>query len=504
MSFAEKQLYTDAGFSLNKEDHLGVIGQNGAGKSTLIKLITKQIFPDEGQIKWQKGTKIGYLDQYAESAHDLTIIDFLKSAFEDLYKIEEQMQQYYAEYAEKLDDKLLERAGRCQQTLEARDFYGIDSRIDQVMHGLGIDVLGKERQVSECSGGQRSKIILAKLLLENPDVLLLDEPTNYLDTEHIEWLIDFLNDFSGAFMVISHDYDFLERITNSIIDVAWGKITKYTGSFQAAIKQKEVKKEVQRKAFEKQQRQIEKDEAYIRKNKAGTRASMAKSREKRLAKMKRITPPSDNLRAHFKFPVDEILSANTLTVKNLTVGYEKPLLAPVTFSMTHGEKIVLKGFNGVGKSTLIKSILGKIPVFDGTAKFADAVKISYFNQDLVWDDANKTPLQTIQDIDPLLEPKTIRQKLARAGINAANAMQPLNLLSGGEQTKVKLCILELHPSNFLILDEPTNHLDDETKDALRDALINYSGNVMLVTHEASFYQGWIDRIIDVEKLRQNK
>lgn len=504
MSFAEKQLYTDAEFSLNKEDHLGVIGQNGAGKSTLIKLITKQLFPDEGQIRWQKGIKIGYLDQYAESAHNLTIISFLKSAFKDLYEIEKQIQQDYVKYAETMDERLLERAGQNQQTLETHDFYGIDSRIDQVMQGLGIDTLGKNRRVSDCSGGQRSKIILAKLLLENPDVLLLDEPTNYLDTKHIEWLIDFLNGFSGAFMVISHDYDFLERVTNAIIDIAWGKITKYTGSFKAAIKQKEIKKEVQQKAFEKQQRQIEKDEAYIRKNKAGTRASMAKSREKRLAKMKRITPPSDNLRAHFKFPIKEILSANTLTVKKLVVGYDKPLLAPVTFSMTHGEKIVLKGFNGIGKTTLIKSILGEIPVFEGTANFGDAVKIGYFNQDLVWDDANQTPLQTIQNIDPLLEPKTIRQKLARAGINAANAMQPLNLLSGGEQTKVKLCILELHPSNFLILDEPTNHLDDETKDALRQALISYPGNMILVTHEASFYRGWVDQIIDVETLRKTK
>lgn len=504
MRFAEKQLYTDASFSLNKEDHLGVIGQNGAGKSTLIKLITKQIFPDEGQIKWQKGIQIGYLDQYAAVAHDLTVFDFLKSAFKDLYAIEDEMQHQYAEYAETMDERLLERAGHNQQKLEANHFYEIDSQIDQIMHGLGIDYLGKNRQVNECSGGQRSKIILAKLLLENPDVLLLDEPTNYLDIEQVEWLTAFLNDFQGAFMVISHDYDFLEQITNSIIDVAWGKITKYTGNFRSAIKQKEIKKEVQRKAFEKQQRQIEKDEAYIRKNKAGARASMAKSREKRLAKMERITPPSDNLQAHFQFPVDEILSANTLTVKKLIVGYEHPLLNPVTFSLTHGEKIVLKGFNGVGKSTLIKSILGDLPVFGGTVHFGDAVKIGYFNQDLKWDNPELTPLQTIQNIDPLLEPKTIRQKLARAGINAANTLQPLNLLSGGEQTKVKLCILELHPSNFLVLDEPTNHLDDETKNALRDALITYPGNVILVTHEASFYQGWVDRVIDIERLRNFK
>lgn len=229
MSFADKQLYSDASFSLNKTDHMGVIGQNGAGKSTLIKLITKQIFPDEGKIKWQNNIKIGYLDQYAQNAHDLTIIEFLRSAFKDLYLLEKQQAQCYTEYAENLDEKLLDKAGRIQEKLEAADFYNLDTKIDQVMQGLGINALGKDREVSQCSGGQRSKIILAKLLLENPDVLLLDEPTNYLDTEHIDWLTDFLNDFSGALMVISHDYDFLEKVTNTIIDVAWGKSLNIQG-----------------------------------------------------------------------------------------------------------------------------------------------------------------------------------------------------------------------------------------------------------------------------------
>lgn len=504
MTFDDKQLYQDASFRLNKEDHMGVIGQNGAGKSTLIKIITKQLLPDEGQIKWQRGVKIGYLDQYAQSAHDLTIGAFLESAFQDLFDIQAKQAQCYTDYALNLDESLLEQAGRYQEILESQAFYDIQTKIAQVMTGLGIDALGPNRQVSACSGGQRSKIILAKLLLEQPDVLLLDEPTNYLDTEHIEWLINYLNNFTGAFMVISHDYDFLERITNTIIDVAFGKITKYTGSFKAALKQKNIKREVQQKAYEKQRRQIEKDEAYIRKNKAGTRATMAKSRQKRLDKLERIDPPSDNVQAHFKFPYIELLSAATLTVKNLEVGYQTPLLSPVTFSMRHGEKVVLKGFNGVGKSTLIKSILGLIPTFKGSAKFVNACVINYFNQDLIWEDASKTPLQIVQDIYPRLEPKTIRQRLARAGLSASNSLKAMNLLSGGEQTKVKLCIMELKPSNFLILDEPTNHLDDETKKALREALIAYPGNVLLVTHEPHFYQDWVDKIFDVEQIRLHK
>lgn len=504
MSFADKQLYSDASFRLNKEDHMGIIGQNGAGKSTLIKIITGQELPDEGKIKWQNGTKIGYLDQYAESAHDLTIEQFLKSAFQELFDQATLQAKYYEDYALNFDDELLEKAGKIQENLEAHDFYDIDTKINQVMVGLGIDALGKDRQVSECSGGQRSKIILAKLLLEDPDVLLLDEPTNYLDVEHIEWLTEYLNSFRGCFMVISHDFNFLENITNTIVDVAFGKITKYTGSFRQALKQKEAKKEMQQKAYEKQRRQIEKDEAYIRKNKAGSRSNMAKSRQKRLDKMERLDPPSDALQSHFKFPYIELLSASTLTVKDLSVGYKTPLLEPVTFSMSHGQKVVLKGFNGVGKSTLIKSVLGIIPNFGGSAKFVDNAIVNYFNQDLDWDDKEKTPLQTIQDEYPKLEPKTIRQRLARAGINAENAVKPMNLLSGGEQTKVKLCLLELKPSNFLIMDEPTNHLDDETKNALKKALQTFPGNVLLVTHEPDFYQGWVDKIFDVESVRIQK
>ncbi|WP_137601718.1 ABC-F family ATP-binding cassette domain-containing protein [Paucilactobacillus nenjiangensis] len=504
MSFADKKLYDDASFQLNQSDHMGIVGQNGAGKSTLIKIITGKILAVEGSIKWQNHTKIGYLDQYADIEAGSTLQQFLHTAFNDLFEINDQMNQAYAEYAETLDEKLLTRAGRFQEQLDARNFYDIETEVDRVISGLGLDSIGLDHVVSEMSGGQRSKIILAKLLLESPDVILLDEPTNYLDTTHIEWLIDYLNSFTGAAMIISHDYDFLEQVTNCICDVSFGKITKYRGSFKKAMRQKEERKEVQLKEYEKQQVEIEKAEKFIKKNKAGSKSTMAKSREKMLARMERIDPPSDNLVASFKFPYEDTGSQNALRVENLSVGYNKPLLAPVTFSMSSGEKLVFKGFNGVGKSTLIKSILGEIEAKGGSAEFSPSAIVNYFNQDLDWKNDELTPLETIQEMYPTMLPKTIRTRLARAGINSANTMKPMNLLSGGEQTKVKLAILELTPSNFLIMDEPTNHLDDETKDGLKRALKTFRGNLILVSHEEGFYDGLADKILNVEALSLKK
>ncbi|PIO82108.1 multidrug ABC transporter ATP-binding protein [Loigolactobacillus backii] len=499
--FLDKTLYDDTGFALNQEDHMGIIGQNGVGKSTLIKIITGQILPDSGKITWKKHIKIGYLDQYVSLAEQQTIFEFLKSAFSELYALNKQNEQIYADYAENPDDDLLEKAGHNQEILEAKNFYDIETTINQVASGLGIDAIGLDRNSSELSGGQRSKVILAKLLLEQPDVLLLDEPTNYLDTNHIEWLINYLNNFAGAFIVISHDYDFLGQITNCICDIEFGKITKYRGTLNQARRQKEANKETYLKAYATQQKKIEKTKAYIRKNKAGSRSTIAKSREKQLAHMDILTPPGNLMASHFNFPYQLSAVRMLLDVSDLVVGYEKPLLTPFNFSITQPEKVAITGFNGIGKSTLIKTLLGIIPKLSGDYWFSATTKVGYFKQELLWNNNQQTPLQVVQAAAPKLTQKKVRQSLARAGIERDNVDKPIKMLSGGEQTKVKLCILTIFPANLLILDEPTNHLDEQTKDALSQSLQNFEGSVLLVTHEPGFYEGWIDRVIDIEKLQ---
>lgn len=499
--FLDKTLYDDTGFTLNQEDHMGIIGQNGVGKSTLIKIITGQMLPDAGKIAWKKKTKIGYLDQYVSLTAKQSIFEFLKTAFDDLYALNAENEKIYASYAENPDDELLAKAGRNQEILEARNFYEVETKIHQVATGLGIDAFGLDREASTLSGGQRSRVILAKLLLEQPDVLLLDEPTNYLDTNHIDWLIDYLVDFPGAYLVISHDYEFLGQITNCVCDIEFGKITKYHGTLKQALRQKAANKETYLKAYTTQQKKIQKTKAYIRKYKAGSRSTMAKSREKQLAHMDVLTPPGNLAVSHFSFPYQPSAVRMLLEVSDLVVGYDKPLLAPFNFSIMQAEKVAITGFNGIGKSTLLKTLLGIIPPLKGNFVFSETTKVGYFRQELLWRDPMQTPLQIVHEQAPGLTQKKVRQALARAGIERDNVAKPVKVLSGGEQTKVKLCLLMLFPANLLVLDEPTNHLDDDTKHALAHAIRDFEGSVLLVTHEPEFYQGWIDRVLDIEKLQ---
>ncbi|AWN82768.1 ABC-F family ATP-binding cassette domain-containing protein [Lacticaseibacillus paracasei] len=500
--FLDKVLYQDASFQVNIEDHLGVIGQNGVGKSTLIKILTGALTPDAGKIVWQKHLHVGYLDQYANLVPGQTVIEFLRTAFSDLYRKEAKMNQIYADYANHPDDDLLAKAGELQQELEAGDFYDLETTIQTVAEGLGITAMGMDHPVEALSGGQRSKLILAKLLLEKPDMLLLDEPTNYLDVSHIAWLTDWLQNFEGAFIVISHDFDFLENVTNAVLDIEFGQITKYTGTLKQAMRQKEADHETYLKAFAKQQETIKKTEAFIRKFKAGTRATMAKSREKQLARMDKLTPPGTRSKAHLAFPYAPVNRQILVDVNDLVVGYDKPLLQPMNFSVAKDQIIAFEGFNGVGKSTLLKTLLGLLPAISGNVEIADNVVFGYYEQELHWYQPKQSPVQYLEQRFPALTQKTVRQVLSRTALTSEEANNPLTMLSGGEQAKVKLADLMLQTTNILVMDEPTNHLDDDTKNALREGLQQYPGAVLLVSHEAGFYDSsWVDTVVNVEQLQ---
>lgn len=503
-SFKDNILYKDACFSLNKGEHIGVVGQNGAGKSTFINIITGQIIPDEGRILWQRGIKVGYLDQYAKIDENITIESFLKSAFKELYKAEEAMNELYRNASDgRLD--VLEDAAKYQEILEINNFYNIDTRIKQISYGLGINAIGLERKLSEISGGQRAKVILSKLLLENPDVLLLDEPTNFLDKEHIQWLMEYLSESKNSFMVVSHDYDFLEKISNRICDIDNKNIKKYHGTYSQFLKKKTFLREDYIRKYNSQQREIKRTEEFIRRNIAGRKSRMAKGRRKQLERMDKIEALDEKeIKPSFCFKEANLISGEILNIKNLSVGYTYPIISGINLNIKGGQKIVLTGFNGIGKSTLLKTLVKEIPQIKGDFKFNEQIKIGYFSQDLKWQDPKLTPVDIVSQNYKSLSQKEIRRSLFRCGISSKHALQEISTLSGGEQTKVKLCLIIMKSCNFLIMDEPTNHMDVNAKEALKSALMNFKGSVLLVSHEEYFYKNWTDRIINMEDIIRKK
>lgn len=499
-SFGDTLLYKNASLSLNKGEHIGIVGQNGTGKSTLIKICTEQVIPDDGRIIWQPKISVRYLDQYAEIDSNITMYTFLKSAFAKLYDIENTMAGLY-EQAANGNMECLERAARLQEELEINEFYSVDTRIEQVTTGLGLSAIGLDRSIEQMSGGQRAKVVMAKILLEKPDILLLDEPTNFLDKEHVTWLADYLSGLENAFMVVSHDYAFLDKIANRICDIDNDTITKYFGTYSEFLKKKTLLREDYIRQYSAQQKEIKKTEEFIRKNIAGRKSKMARGRQKQLDRMDKIEAlEQKEIKPYFHFSELPLNDAEHLDVKHLAVGYHYPVLSNISFSIKGGQKVVITGFNGIGKSTLLKTLIGQIPSLQGQYKFSQQVTLGYFEQDLIWPDETLTPIQIISDAYPNMAVKEVRKYLAQSGISSKHAMQSIGTLSGGEQAKVKMCLLMLKKSNFLILDEPTNHLDVNAKDALKNALCEFSGTVLLVSHEEAFYRDWAQRIINIEKL----
>lgn len=329
---------------------------------------------------------------------------------------------------------------------------------------------------------------------------MFDEPTNFLDKEHILWLSDYLSSLENAFMVVSHDYNFLEKTANRICDIDNDTIIKYYGTYSEFLKKKTLLWEDYVRQYTAQQKEIKKTEEFIRKNIAGRKSKMARGRRKQLERMEKMEAlDQKEITPYFHFPSIPLTNTEHLLVTHLSVGYHYPVLSDIDFAIKGGQKAVITGFNGIGKSTLLKTLIGKIPSMNGHYKFSDQVTVGYFEQDLLWNDITRTPIQIISESYPELIVKEARRFLARCGISSKHAMQPIGTLSGGEQAKVKMCLLTLRPCNFLILDEPTNHLDLQAKDALKVALEEFPGTVLLVSHEENFYRGWAQKVINIEK-----
>ncbi len=500
-SFGDRTLFKDVSFRLVEGDHIGLVGANGVGKSTLMSIITGQTIHDTGKVEWLPNTHYGYLDQHTVLTAGRTMRDVLRDAFLPLYKKEERLNEISAELGEPDADydSLLEEMAEIQDALDAGDFYSLDMKIEEVARGLGLDAIGLERDVAALSGGQRTKVLLAKLLLEKPKVLLLDEPTNYLDEEHVTWLRNYLKNYPYAFLLISHDTEFMNEVVDVIFHLEFSKMTRYTATYEKFLELAEINKRQHIEAYEKQQEFIKKQEDFIAKNKARySTTGRAKSRAKQLDRLERIDRPEQAVKPEFSFKEARTPSRYVVEAENLVIGYdkEKPLLPPLTFMIERGEKIALVGMNGVGKSTLLKTMLGKVKPLDGKVILGDYLEPSYFEQEVKADKI--TPIDDVWNAFPSMEQAQVRAALARAGLKTEHIQRPMNSLSGGEQAKVRLCKLMMNEANILIFDEPTNHLDVDAKAELKRAMKEFKGTIILVSHEPDFYDGLVTKIWNVQ------
>ena len=500
--FGDRAIFQDVSFRMLAGEHIGLIGANGEGKSTFMSIITGKLMPDEGKIEWAKNVRVGYLDQHTVLEKGMTVRQVLTSAFDFLFEMEEKMNHLCDNMGEMSQDEMdaaMEELGTIQDLLMMHDFYMIDRKVDEVARALGLTDIGLDRDVTDLSGGQRTKVLLAKLLLEKPDILLLDEPTNYLDVVHIEWLKRYLNDYENAFILISHDIPFLNSVVNLIYHMENQHLDRYVGNYDQFQDIYAMKKAQLEAAYNKQQKEIAQLKDFVARNKArvATR-NMAMSRQKKLDKMDVIELAAEKPKPEFNFKLSRTPSRYIFQTKDLVIGYDEPLSTPLNLEMERGQKIVLTGANGIGKTTLLKSILGLIPSIRGSVEQGDYLNIGYFEQEMTGDGA-KTCIETLWDEFPSFSQYEVRSALAKCGLTTKHIESQVRVLSGGEQAKVRLCKLINRETNVLLLDEPTNHLDVDAKDELKRALMDYNGSILMVCHEPDFYDGLATDVWDCTK-----
>ena len=502
--FGDRAIFDNVSFRLLKGEHIGLVGANGEGKSTFMNIITGSLQPDEGKVTWNKNVKVGYLDQHTVLQKGMTIGEVLKSAFARLFEMEARINEICEEMGGDITEdrmnELLEEMGTLQDLLDSHDFYVIDAKVEEVARAFDLLPLGLDKDVTDLSGGQRTKVLLAKLLLEKPEILLLDEPTNYLDANHIEWLKRYLQDYENAFILISHDIPFLNSVINIIYHMENCALDRYVGDYDKFMEVYEVKKSQKEAAYKRQQQEISELKDFVARNKArvATR-NMAMSRQKKLDKMEVIELDREKPKPEFNFKEARTPGKVIFETTDLVIGYEKskPLSKPIGLRMERGEKIAIVGTNGIGKTTFLKSVLGLIPSLEGKAQLGDYLYTGYFEQEVK--PGENSCIEEIWECFPGFTQYEVRSALAKCGLTTQHIESKVKVLSGGEQAKVRLCKLINKETNVLLLDEPTNHLDVDAKEELKRALMEYKGSLLLICHEPEFYEGLVDKVWNLEE-----
>ena len=502
-NFVVNEIFSNVKMEINDKDRVAIVGRNGAGKSTLLKIISGELSFDSGERTISKNTTIGYLSQEFIVREDLSIYEEMITCFDEIISLEADLEKLSYELTPENienDPGLLDRFDRLQNEVLTHKDYHYKSKIESVLYGLDFTKDVFDKKISTFSGGEKTRLSMAKLLLSEPDLLILDEPTNHLDMENVAWLENYLSSYNGAIVIVSHDRYFLDKVVNVVYNLEFGKLKKYVGNYSKFLKQYEEDYEKQLKEFTSQQKDIKRLEEFVQKNIARASTSkMAKSRQKVLDKMELIdNPKKDDKAANIEFNIKEQSGRDVLMIDNLKVGYDgKQVGNAYNFSVYKGDRIAIVGRNGIGKSTLIKTIAKKQNAIGGSVHYGSKVSLGYYDQKQAEFESSKTILNELWDEYPLMKEAEVRTVLGRFLFRGDSVLKIVRDLSGGEKARLQLAKLMLEKNNLLVLDEPTNHLDITSKQVLEDALENYEGTIVFVSHDRYFINKIANKVLDI-------
>lgn len=501
-NFVVNEVFSNVKMEINDKDRIAIVGRNGAGKSTLLKIISGEIDFDNGERTVSKDTTIGYLSQEFIVREDLSIYEEMITCFNEIIELEKELEKIsYELTSENIESNpgLLDKYDRLQNQVLTHKDYHYKSKIDSVLYGLDFDKEVFDKKISTFSGGEKTRLSMAKLLLSEPDLLILDEPTNHLDMENVAWLENYLSSYNGAIVIVSHDRYFIDKVVSIVYNLEFGKLKKYVGNYSNFLRQYEEDYEKNLREYVSQQKDIKRLEEFVQKNIARASTSkMAKSRQKVLDKMEIIdNPRKDDKVANIEFRIKEQSGRDVLIINDLQVGYEEQVGQKYNFSVYKGDRLAIVGKNGIGKSTLIKTIAKKQKKLGGNIQYGSKVSLGYYDQKQAEFESSKTILNELWDEYPLMKEAEVRTVLGRFLFRGDDVLKIVRDLSGGEKARLQLAKLMLEKNNLLILDEPTNHLDITSKQVLEEALENYEGTILFVSHDRYFINKIANKVFDI-------
>lgn len=496
--FGAAPIFSKVNFSIENNARIGLVGPNGAGKTTLLNIMTGRQEASQGEFTVNKGIELGYIAQEHDFDEKKSIWEEMLTVFQPLINQGQQLEKLqYAIADHPEDEELLRRLDQAQYNFEQAGGYTYQAEIKSMLNGFNFPEETWNKQIASLSGGEKTRLSFVKLLLKKPPLLLLDEPTNYLDLDTLDWLEAFLKNYPGAILTVSHDQYFLDHLATQIFELQHGELTVFKGNYSQYLAQRELRDQQQEAAYEKQQEEIKREEEFIQKNivRAST-TKQAQSRRKALEKMELVDPPKHKSKVRIKFDSARPSGKEVLILKDLAVGYpDKTMLKDISFQINKGDRVAIIGQNGIGKSTLLKTVMKQLPVKSGSIKYGASLDIGYYDQELQGLDYSKTVIDTIWDRHKDMNEKDIRSILASFLFTAKDIDKQVSQLSGGQRARLTLTVLSMEHNNFLLMDEPTNHLDLDAKEVLEKALADYDGTLLFVSHDRYFINELANKIV---------